>query len=216
MRAVIDRVRRVRSRPSPELDRVVSSCPPRVDGKPFDQGYQLAIWLREKLARPVDSIEPEDVLRSWGVTISDLQIATDAVDAVCCWGPRHGPTIFLNPNGKHLSSRHGRRSTLAHEICHLLLDRQKALPLAEVLGGRMLNSIESRARAFAAEFLLPRKQAVSALRRSQNPAALVRSLSRLFVVSPEVVAWQLHNSGEQLNPEQAAHLQTLVKTPGRF
>ena len=216
MRSVLDRVRRLRAKPTSELDRVVVAIPPPTSGKPFDQGHRLGIWLRERLGNTTDRIEPEDVLRSWRIEVKDLELKTKAVDAICCWGPRHGPVIFVNGNGKHAGRSHGRRSTLAHEICHLIVDRRKGLPLAEVLGGRVAKPIEARARAFAAEFLLPREIAVSALRDSASTPAAVKRLCARFGVSPEIVAWQVRNAEASLTPEQAAYLQALVSEPWRF
>lgn len=216
MRTVIDRVRRLNATPTAALDRVIEAVPPLTSGKPFDQGYQLAIWLRTHQGKGAELIEPEDVLRSWKVEVRDLDLPTSAIDAICCWGPRHGPAIFINGRGNHAASKNGRRATLAHEICHLVVDRRSALPLTEVLGGRVSRSIEARARAFAAEFLLPREAAVRSLRRSENAKALVKTLARRYGVSAEIVAWQLRNSGEDLTTEQAAYFQTLVREPSRF
>jgi Zn-dependent peptidase ImmA (M78 family) len=55
---------------------------------------------------------------------------SDRIDAVACWGPRHGPAVLLNREGRHAHTERGARATLAHEICHLLIDRQGSLPLA--------------------------------------------------------------------------------------
>lgn len=215
VRAVLERVRRLRPRATPELDRLVSTVP-LLEGKVFDQGYRLAIWLREQMGNAEDRIEPEDVLRSWRIEIKDIDLASKVIDAISCWGPRHGPAIILNGRGQHAGQNHGRRSTLAHEICHLILDRKTALPLVEVFGGRVSKPIEARARAFAAEFLLPRSVAVATLRRSTNMPAAVRRLRERFGVSPEIIAWQARNSDEPMSAEQNAYLQGLVSDPSLF
>ena len=118
------------------------------------------------------------------------------MDAVAAWGDRHGPIILLNiAKSSKASHDYGRRSSLAHEICHLLLDRVGALPAAEVLGGNTPEHPEKRARAFAAEFLLPRQSAAIAVQHSSNLDAAVEGLQNRFQVSRELIAWQIHNSG---------------------
>ena len=53
--------------------------------------------------------------------------------------------MLLNLDARYASSSGRRRATLAHEICHLLVDRGSALPLVEVLGGRTAEHVERRA-----------------------------------------------------------------------
>lgn len=79
-------------------------------------------------------------------------------------------------------------------MCHLLIDRNSALPFAEVLGGRLPKGIEARARAFAAELLLPKAVAGMRFRDAKNPEEVSRELRQAFGVSKEVVAWQARNS----------------------
>jgi hypothetical protein len=116
---------------------------------PYDQGYFVADWLRAEIgAASRQAIDPEKLLRQWGVLIQSIKLSTNAVDAVASWGPTHGPVVILNTAGVHNRSREGMRATYAHEVAHLLLDRTTALPLAEVLGGRAVGNTEERARAF--------------------------------------------------------------------
>lgn len=69
----------------------------------------------------------------------------------------------MNNNGTYSRYRTGRRATLAHEICHLLVDRKDALPLVDVFGGQVDEEVEKRARAFVAELLLPQSIAYERL-----------------------------------------------------
>lgn len=176
----------------------------------------MAELLRAELGRALDPINPEAVLKSWKIEIKEIPLSNTALDAVCCWGARHGPVIFVNVQGKHAQKMQGRRSTLAHEICHLILDRRKALPLAEVFGGRVSRPVEARARAFAAEFLLPRRVAGPEIAGSADPEAAVTRLARRFGVSAEIVAWQARNSETLLPAKHFAYLRGLVSDPWRF
>ncbi len=216
MRVLLDKIRHVRARPSRQLDEITAAVPALLEGKPFDQGHRLAEWLRERMEFGTSPVDPEAVLRAWRIEVREIDLSSAALDAVCCWGDRHGPAILINTRGRHAQRPQGRRSTLAHEICHLILDRRKALPLAEVLGGRVSRPVEARAKAFAAEFLLPRHIAGAAIASSADPAAEVERLARRFRVSREIVAWQARNSDTPLSAQQAAFLQGLVSEPWRF
>lgn len=184
---------------------------------PYDQGYLVAGWLRAQIsADSQEAVDPEELLRQWDVQIQAIKLSTDAVDAVASWGPRHGPVVILNKSGAHNKSRQGSRATYAHEIAHLLLDRTTALPLAEVMGGRAVGSTEERARAFAAQLLLPKEEAGQALASTTDPERTVRSLQRHYGVSREIVAWQARNSDIQLSAEVHAVLRRFVSRPWRF
>jgi Zn-dependent peptidase ImmA (M78 family) len=144
-------------------------------------------------------------LETWGVRVDEVKLQTDRIDAVACWGPNHGPLVVLNPQGTHAKNEAGRRATLAHELCHLLIDRHEALPLAEAAGGQVAPDLEARARAFAAEFLAPRSASFERWSRGVGSLeARLKSLCRHFGVSAQLAAWQLLNSGRLLTePEQA-------------
>jgi Zn-dependent peptidase ImmA (M78 family) len=184
---------------------------------PYDQGYFVADWLRAQIgAASQDALNPEELLRRWDVQLQTIKLSTHAVDAVASWGPRHGPVVIVNTAGAHNSSRQGLHATYAHEIAHLLLDRTTALPLAEVMGGRAVGSTEERARAFAAQLLLPKEVAGQALASTTDPAQTVRILQRRYGVSQEIVAWQARNSGIQLSAEVRAVLRGFVSRPWMF
>jgi Zn-dependent peptidase ImmA (M78 family) len=184
---------------------------------PYDQGYFVADWLRAQIgAASQDAVNPEELLRRWGVQIQTIKLSTDAVDAVAAWGPKHGPVVIVNTAGAHNKARRGLRATYAHEIAHLLLDRTTALPLAEVMGGRAVGSTEERARAFAAQLLLPKEETGQAFADTTNPEQTVRSLQSRYGVSQEIVAWQARNSGIQLSAEVHAVLRRFVSRPWRF
>ena len=163
------------------------------DSPPYQQGYALAHWLRHSLAKPNGNFDPESLLDSWNVDVAELPATPPELDAVAVWGKRSGPAILVNPSGTHAQSRAGRRATLAHEICHLLVDRGHALPAAEVLGGTTPLRLEQRARAFAAELLLPRDEAAEVLVRERKLAAAAEVFGREYGVSREVIGWQIKN-----------------------
>lgn len=144
------------------------------------------------------------------------QLAGEApsVASACAWGPEHGPVVLVNRRGTHAKGPNGRRATLAHELCHLLVDRGDALPLAEVKGGRVPREAEARANAFAAELLLPSAVAGAALEAvSTDPENAVERLRRKYGASQAIVAWQALNSDavEHLHPRIEAYLRQVAR-----
>jgi len=94
--------------------------------------------------------------------------------------------------------------TIDREDEAVYLDRERALPVAEVLGGRAPEYAEKRARAFAAEFLLPRNAAAAAIRSAATLPAAIEQVQQRFQVGRELTAWQMTNSGAfgGLSPEE--------------
>lgn len=181
-----------------------------------NQGYEIAESFRLLIGNTEDSLDPEAVLRDLGVLVKDFDIDTSTLDAICCWGPNHGPAVFVNPIGDHAKSLRGRRFSLAHEICHLLVDRDTILPLGEVLGGRVPKFAESRANAFASEFLLPRRIAGKVFSKSKDDTQTLNDLTKRFEVAKEVVAWQVYNSGLVQNRSTLLYLRRLVSNQSTF
>ena len=185
--------------------------------KPYVQGYTLANWFRKvsdiEISRPV---EPDELLKDLGVLVKEFDLPDEALDAIACWGARHGPAVVLNRAGRHAQTLPGRRSTLAHEFCHLLIDREGALPLVEVLNGRSPWRVEARAKAFAAELLLPRRRAEEAVRSSSDIVAVVEELRSEYGVSREIAIRQIKNGGTLLSPPQSAILERMVSSLEQF
>ena len=185
---------------------------------PFAQGHAIAAWLRQQpgIVRSNGRVDPDEVLALLGVPVIDVELGLKDIDAIGCWGPRRGPTVLVNMNGKSAGVKSRRRSTLAHEICHLLIDRSRSLPLAEVFGGRTPEHAEQRARAFAAELLLPRRVARAEYEKFDDPDIAVRSLSSRFGVSGEIVAWQVRNAETMLTPKERHRLAQHVSAPSTY
>jgi Zn-dependent peptidase ImmA (M78 family) len=218
IRTIVDAIRATGSSSLDKLDATSASAQASLSpGTPFDQGYAAASWLRRELGLDEDQrIDPADMYDEWGIRVDALVLSTSIVDALACWGPAHGPAVYLNKIGRFARSSAGRRSTLAHEICHLLLDRSGALPLVEVLGGRAPTRIEERARAFAAELLAPREYVGHEFDVGQDPRLILQRVTRRFMVGNELVAWQARNSTTVLTPQVRAFLRTQVSQPSRF
>jgi Zn-dependent peptidase ImmA (M78 family) len=187
------------------------------DTAPWEQGYEVARLLRAQLnIGDEQRMDPEQVLAGWKITVKDIEVESRLIDALCVWGAKRGPAILVNRKGLH-GRMNGRRATLAHEIGHLLMDRNAGLPVGEVLGGRVPQEIEQRAKSFAAELLIPRAEAY---RRVIDAGSLVEelaSLSEQYGVSLEVIAWQARNGATiPLTAHIRATLSTYVSDPHNF
>ena len=221
-RALLRRLRAVPFSYTPALDALSTQLNSEFSetGRPFEQGYGLAEWLRGALnLAPDEPAHPAELLAQWGITVEPISLPHCGLEAIAAWGPRHGPVILLNQAANQQSepvtppSLYRERSTLAHEICHLLIDRERALPVGEVLGGRTSEYAEKRARAFAAEFVLPREVAASAIYAAPTLTAAIGQLQQRFHVSRELIAWQMTNSEAfaALSPEEQALLRKLKR-----
>jgi Zn-dependent peptidase ImmA (M78 family) len=182
---------------------------------PFGQGYHLAVWMRHKLdiVGREKRVYPDRILAKWGISVDKIDLGdyTDELDAFAVWSKSHGPQIIINQKSNRSNSPGGRNFTLAHEICHLLVDRMTSLPLIEVLGGRVPEVPEKRANAFAAELLLPRRLAVEALEDDTGIQQGVRRTANSFGVSDELVAWQiLNHPSVELTAQQNRFLRSLT------
>lgn len=160
-----------------------------------ESGYRLAQWLREQLGLEVRAqFDVLAYLHSLGVSIVSEKFGSDHIDALACWG-RHGPSIVSNLERAFAHDTNRLRMSLAHELCHFLVDRGTALPVAEVLGGGVDAYVERRAYAFAAELLLPRAGVISAGEMGHTTLQdQLRFLGTTFGVSKAVACAQVFNS----------------------
>jgi hypothetical protein len=157
--------------------------------------------------------EPVDVfafVRDLGVEIKVAAIEPETFDGLAIAGGAYGPGSFINASSKRMGhddgpieQNHGARVTLAHELCHLLVDRDHPLSAVEVLRSRMPAATEARARGFAGEFLLPASSAADLWDRAGSPTSpdklrdVLQELAGHFGVTFAVAAWKLeHGSGE--------------------
>ncbi|NLG90378.1 MAG: ImmA/IrrE family metallo-endopeptidase [Acetobacter sp.] len=179
--------------------------------RPVQLGYYLANWLRAD-AKLNDQTpgDPGDLLEKWNVRIHDVHWATNKIDAIACWQKHSQPTVFLNRNGIHSQSLGGRRASLAHEICHILVDRNLYFPVVEVLGGILPKTVEQIARGFQAEFLLPRNTARNIVGRFANISEAIDEITNSFGVSQQLAANQILNANCPLTIEDRNLLNDLA------
>jgi hypothetical protein len=145
------------------------------------------------------------------------------LDGLAVWGKRHGPGVFLNEASARIlkepgdvAKSAGARVTLAHELCHLLLDGRHALTAIEVLKARMPPGVEQRAKSFAGELLLPRSVAAQHWLDAGRPRdrdglrVLIKELTEDFEVTWSVAAWKLDHAARSSGADLSAILDTVA------
>jgi Zn-dependent peptidase ImmA (M78 family) len=188
--------------------------------RPYVQGNEAAKWLRRHLNLSDDRrIDPHKILeRDYGVDVRYVEFKIPSLDAVAVWGPKHGPAVLLNKTSERVRpsdriwENGAIRVTLAHELCHFLLDSQHTLSAVDILGGRMPLRIEQRARAFAAEFLLPGVEAAAVWKQMEAPLDtegvrnVISALCKKHNVTESVATWQLQHGAPPFHQEALARI----------
>lgn len=196
---------------APTLEEISEVCRDALKGQasrmaPHAQGERVARDLRSYIGRePNDRLDVFEFAQAIGVEVQASNVEPDTFDGLAVAGGSYGPGAFLNTgsrrikqNGK-LAENEGARITLAHELCHLLVDRDHPLSAVEVLRSRMPAGVEARARAFAGELLLPTSAAAFIWQAAGSPLdeealrKVLRELVERFGVSFSVAAWKVEH-----------------------
>ncbi|WP_373852123.1 ImmA/IrrE family metallo-endopeptidase [Bradyrhizobium sp.] len=176
------------------------------DRRPFEQGEAAANFVRSRLnLSREDKVDVFGTVERLGASLQPKSVEPATLFALAVWGPRHGPAVLLNelamnwPRDIAFRDNWLARVTLAHELCHLLVDQEHTLTAIEVLHSRMPLDIERRAKAFAGELLLPGIVAAELWEKAKSPRSLVEldkfisELCRDFGVTKSVAAWKLEH-----------------------
>lgn len=172
---------------------------------PYEQGAKLAHALRTRLnlgAGPIPSVR--DVLANLlpGVSVLMADLGRDGPAGLAFAYESHGPTIVLNLRGKN-ENPSVRRFSLAHELCHLFADWDRAEPLATISGYLSETGLdrEQRANGFAVRFLCP-ESVVHRLRNVRDEDA-VRVLIDEYKLHYRAARLYLRNEANVHLPEVA-------------
>lgn len=179
-----------------QLDALQRQLGPSSRGAAHSQGYALAEQVRSLLGNVDHAFDVEGALQKLGVAILDDELSDPRVDAATVWDDEHGPVIVVNSLADR-TVRWARRMALAHEFCHLLIDRAAAAPLMIASSPWAPALLERRANAFAAELLLPKAGILRSLGNSIRiagvDAAGRKQLMDEFQVGSTVCNHQLEN-----------------------
>ncbi len=196
--------------------------------RPHEQGEAAANFIREKFGLAGSQfVDVFSFVESLGVAVYVETVKPSTLDGIAAWGNRHGPAILLNQGSQRLSGGSDIRGsgpvriTLAHELCHLLLDRAHTLSAIDVLNSRMPRDIEQRAKAFAGEFLLPARVASESWKQAGKPTSIselnrfLDKTGRKYGVSKVVASFKLDHGAYHENLDLSHALDLAVPNRGR-
>ena len=166
---------------------------------PWSQGYDLADRLHNQLDGRFQSgryVDLDGLLEQLGIEVEEIQLTDKSVRGVAIAGPHHRPGIAWNQDNTFNATLQGRRFTLAHELCHVLYDREVGRRLAIASGPWAPAAIERRANAFAAMLLMPEQliqQGVAELNHPLTTEEGVELISRQMQTGFDATLWHLGN-----------------------
>ena len=124
---------------------------------PFQHAEELANRTREAIGlgqAPIRSMS--GLFEELGIRLVWTDRLPETIHGMSLHDPAVGPSVIANLAGRR-NAWWTLRSTLAHELCHLLYDRQPAVPLGIASRREQRDDIEQRANAFGVYFLAPRE-----------------------------------------------------------
>lgn len=192
--------------------------------KPHELGEAAARFVRVASKRDIHTfLDIRALATELEVEVKELGLSFEAILGLAVTGRRHGPGVLLNRRSYRLlyAAAHSReamlRYTLAHELCHLLLDGGHAFTAVDVLQGRMHPALESRAQSFAGELLLPTRVAASIWENHGRPAsatgldAAIREAVEVCQVTRSVAAWKIEHAANAEETDLHAVLGALAR-----
>ncbi|MEX2382025.1 MAG: ImmA/IrrE family metallo-endopeptidase, partial [Opitutales bacterium] len=170
--------------------------------EPWLSGYQLAeSWEEMHETGGKETAFPiEAHLDALGVEVNEIDLSDWATSGVAVAISGHPPLILLNSRFPRHVWRTARRFTLAHELCHLIADRQAGAELVMLSGAWAPVAVEKRANAFAAALLMSDKRIAAAYNQiNSSPEAedfeALQEAAKILEVSVEALCQHLCNRG---------------------
>lgn len=176
---------------------------------PHRQGAQLAASLRRELGLVVEPIPSmRDFVSEHFPTIAVLyaDLTARGPAGLAFADNYRGPTIVLNTRGKNENPT-VLRFSLAHELCHLLIDWNRQEPIARISGYLHESRLdeERRANAFAIRLLCP--EAVVHSLESDIPAERAKIIADFGVPYSAIRMYLKNEAGTELAPRPPLEIQ---------
>lgn len=174
--------------------------PPKNSSEAIEQGEGAAQEERRRLGIgnfPIYDIV--EVLSSQGIWAAGLDLPNE-MSGLFLHQPSFGMAIVVN--ARHARSR--QRFSYAHEYAHALFDQKNPCIVSDA--HNVKDSIEKRANAFAAAFLLPREGVLEAIRKlgKGRPS---RELATVYdVASEDVIEAERRQPIKKLTPQNVARI----------
>ncbi|MDQ3033730.1 MAG: ImmA/IrrE family metallo-endopeptidase [Myxococcota bacterium] len=177
---------------------------PRIDPRePWESGIRLAQHVRRARGLRDGPVDVHALLDKLHVRIVQHDLESAEIDGACFLTSDGLATAVLNPSGRLARTANGARTTLAHELCHLIFDALHAHAIGQLDARSPGNNsyLEKRANAFAAELLLPRAIVLARSTAGKKIATKVlRSLASEFRVGVDLAKHQAENQGLDVTP----------------
>lgn len=203
--------------PRPALEPLLPQLPrPNSHELPHRQGAVLAQTVRRNLGLgegPLASVRDLCTERFPRIALLYAHLSAEGPAGLTFADAVRGPVIVLNLDGKNANPAF-RRFSLAHELCHLLVDWERTEPLA-ILSGFLTELAldrERRANAFAVRLLCP--ESVVRAAKPDQPIAVARRLLAEYGLHYNAARLYLHNeSSIELPPIPPVGLGTIGSEP---
>ncbi|MEP7124686.1 MAG: ImmA/IrrE family metallo-endopeptidase [Byssovorax sp.] len=174
----------------------------KADRLPALQGARLATELRRcwgLRTQPIISLRDEIAKRLPSIEILYADLTSEGPAGLSFLDRVRGPAIVLNLVGKNENPL-VRRFSLAHELCHLLVDWSTKAPLAQISGYLTESGLEreQRANGFAVRLLCP-ETVLTRLQRTKTLDAVE--------MARELAKYGLHYSALRLYMHNVARLE---------
>jgi Zn-dependent peptidase ImmA (M78 family) len=167
---------------------------------PGEQGSLLGERACELLGAATGLwVDVHGALAKLNVQVSRIELSDENVRGISIFGQTQRPCILQNLRTFWGVTGQVERFTLAHELCHLLLDREWGEEVAVASGPWAPLAIEQRANAFAAAFLMPSwllREAIAVLARPVDEPGSMPILANRLRVSTSSLVDRLYNLGE--------------------
>jgi Zn-dependent peptidase ImmA (M78 family) len=162
---------------------------------PFEEGYDLAEELLEDLEVSVDDtfVDVQSIVSTLGIRIIEEPLRTSTIRGVAIAGTGYHPAILVNLASPYNAEEPGRRFTLAHELFHVLFDRERAKRISHTSGPWAPPGIEKRANAFAAMLLMPRDMVRRSISKDGVNSGSVREAAQTMRVGVSALIEHLYN-----------------------
>ena len=181
---------------------------------PGEQGSMMGEEVARQLATSSETwVDIASVLDGLDILSSDTSFSDKEVRAITVFGGRQRPHIFLNTSFYSGNRETIRRFTLAHELCHLLLDRERGADVGIASGPWAPIAIEQRANAFAAGMLMPTwllRDSIAAIAGQLDDLRVLSDLANSMQVSQASLIDRLYNLGE-LSFDERIRLRTATQ-----
>ncbi|KIG19572.1 hypothetical protein DB30_00081 [Enhygromyxa salina] len=173
------------------------------------QGASLAASLRRKLELGVDPIASvRDFVSEYFPMIAVLHAdLTASGPAGLAFADNYrGPAIVLNTRGKNENPT-VRRFSLAHELCHLLVDWNRQEPIARISGYLHDSRLdeERRANAFAIRLLCP--EAIVHKLEPDSPSEQVKIIASFGIPYSAIRIYLKNEAGTDIAPRPPIEVQ---------